>query len=416
MKRILYYIASLVIVSTTVSCVNDDTDFSDYFNQSHGDTTVVNDSDTIVTPTVPIKTIEIDSTALAESADVVPTDETDPAYEDYVENAEFKYTINIAFSETGDAVVTGNTTRASVTVDGNHVTVKTSTKKIQYVLSGSSSNGSFKIYSEYKFKVTLNGLTLTNPTGAAFNNQCGKALYMVLADGTTNRLEDGSTYADVANEDMKGTLFSEGQIIFSGSGSLNVIANGRNAIASDDYIRIRPGVKIYTKALARNGIKVNDGLWIDGGVLNIETHAGGAKGINCEANVNIAGGRTTIIGSGGVTIEEGDTTSCAGIKCDSTLNMTGGTLNIKSTGEGGKGIRTNGNLIFAGGELNIVTTGEKGLSSPKGVKCDTDMSITGGAFYVYSVNAAALDVEGTFTLADGYVTQQVGTHYYIVDY
>ena len=44
------------------------------------------------------------------------------------------------------------------------------------------------------------------------------------------------------------------------------------------------------------------------------------------------------------------------------------------------------------------------------------MSITGGAFYVYSVNAAALDVEGTFTLADGYVTQQVGTHYYIVDY
>lgn len=413
MKRILYYIAAFIVASTVASCVNDDTDFSDIINQGKTDTTVV-DSDTVVVPTIQVKSIEIDSTALEETPDVVPTDENDPDYEDYVENAEFKHTIYINFSEAGDAQVTGSTSKVSATVSGNHVVIKTATKKIQYILTGSSSNGSFKIYSEYKFKLELNGVTLTNPTGAAINNQCGKTMYLVVADGTTNRLEDGANYTDVANEDMKATLFSEGQIIMSGSGTLNVIANGRNAIASDDYLRIRPGVRLYAKAIARNGIKTNDGVWIDGGVINIETHASGAKGINCDASVNIAGGRTTIIGSGGVVIEQTDTTSCAGVKCDSTLTMTGGTLNIKMTGEGGKGINVKSNFSFDGGELNIVTTGEKGLASPKGVKCDGDMSITAGSLYVYSTNAAALDVAGTFALAEGYRSKETGQHYYVV--
>ena len=415
MKRILYYIAALVITSFAVSCENDDTDFSDIINNHKTDTTVV-DSDTVVVPVIEVKEIAIDSTALDEPSEVIPTDHEDPSYEDYVENAEFKYTVNINFSDDGNATLSGNTARVKATVNGNHVTISTSTKKIEYVVSGSSTNGSLKIYSDYKFKLTLNGVTLTNPNGAAINNQCGKTMYLVLADGTTNRLEDGSAYTDVEGEDQKATFFSEGQIIFSGSGTLNVIANGRNAITSDDYVRIRPGVRIYAKALARNGIKTNDGVWIDGGVLNIETHASGSRGINCESNIYINGGRTTIIGSGGVTIEQGDTTSCAGVKCDSTLTMTAGVLNIKCTGEGGKGIRSHGDFLFSGGELNIVTTGEKGLASPKGVKCDAGLSITGGRFYVYSTNAAALDIEGSFYLADGYISQQIGTHYYIVDY
>ena len=400
MKKFLYYsLVPAALIMVMASCVNDDTDFDDILPQYQ----------------VEPQAIELDFSDLTEASDMPVLDENDEAFNDYVENSSWNKVINIHF-DGNTATVTGTVAGVAVSTAGAHVTITNLMGPVKYVVTGVTTNGSLKFYGDKRFQVLLDGAEILNPNGAAINNQGNKTLYVVLADGSTNRLQDGTTYTMVDDEDQKAALFSEGQIIFSGSGSLNVIANGRNAIASDDYIRIRPGVKIYTKALARNGIKVNDGLWIDGGVLNIETHAGGAKGINCEANVNIAGGRTTIIGSGGVTIEEGDITSCAGIKCDSTLNMTGGTLNIKSTGEGGKGIRTNGNLIFAGGELNIVTTGEKGLSSPKGVKCDTDMSISGGAFYVYSVNAAALDVEGTFTLADGYVTQQVGTHYYIVDY
>ena len=229
-------------MSFSVSCENDDTDFSDIINNHKTDTIVV-DSDTVVVPPIEVKTIEIDSTALVEDEAVIPTDETDPTYEDYVENAEFKHTIYINFSEEGNAQVTGNTSKVSATVDGNHVVIKTATKKIEYILTGCSSNGSLKIYSEYKFKIALNGVTLTNPTGAAINNQCGKTLYMVVADGTTNRLEDGANYTDVANEDMKGTLFSEGQIIFSGKGTLNVV---RPENLPDHYIwdtsRINEGV------------------------------------------------------------------------------------------------------------------------------------------------------------------------------
>ena len=38
------------------------------------------------------------------------------------------------------------------------------------------------------------------------------------------------------------------------------------------------------------------------------------------------------------------------------------------------------------------------------MKCDTDFTIQGGAFYSCSPNGKALDVDGSLTIADGYTT------------
>lgn len=406
------YLTILLVALMATACVNDDTDFSHLIDggSDQPDPEVI----------IPID-IALDFSDLDEADDVVVTDETDEAYNDYEENTDWSYTINVAYD--GDEVtLSGNTSRVRYTVEGGHVVIRSTSNRVNYVLSGTSDNGSFKIYSENKFKLTLNGLDLTNPSGAAINNQGGKSLYLVLADGTENTLADGTTYADTDGEQMKGTLFSEGQVLVSGHGSLSINGNSRHGLVSDDYLRFRPGCKLYVKCSTGHGIKANDGIIIDGGVLNIEVSSDGNKGIKCDSTMIINGGRTTILATGGVAITAAtdiapaDTSSCAGIKCDYPLTINGGNVLIKATGEGGKGINNTGDITINGGSVKIVTMGIKGLTSPKAIKGDGALVVNGGYLYSYSSNGSPIDANGGLTVADGYTVWETKPQRIIISF
>ena len=315
------------------ACVNDDTDFSAYINEQ------------------------------------APTSSND--------------TIRILYSGT-TATVSGDS-HGIVSVSGADVTVNdpTSTSAMVLVLSGTTPNGSLLVYRSLKYEVVLNGVSITNADGPAINNQCGKAFHLTLANGTVNTLTDGTVYAE-QSYDQKGTLFSEGQIYVEGTGALNVNGNGKNGIASDDYVIFRSGtVNVNVAATGSNGVKVNDGFTIEGGTLNIDVKADGARGIRNEARTTIAGGNTTITTSGDCKIEtlDGivDTTSCAGIKSDSLFVMTAGTLTITSTGDGGKGINCTENIELSGGTMVVTTTGDNDMSKPKALKSDTGIIVSGGS-------------------------------------
>ena len=348
------------------------------------------------------KVIELDYSDLEEPAETIPEDEMASDYGDYVENTSWATTVYIHFD--GDtAIVTGDT----AIVNGAHVTMTNATKRVRYIVSGSTSNGSLKFYSLRKFQLQLNGVEITNPHGAAINNQCGKSLYLVINEGTVNTLRDGETYDMIENEDQKATIFSEGQILVSGKGQLNIYSTGKSCMTSDDYVFVRPGTKLYFNSTSGHGIKAKDFVYIKGGVINMEIAADGAKGINCDSLVYITGGRTTIINSG--TTEFGTdslgnevTTGASGVKTDYNMTMTGGTLNIKCTGDDAKGVNVTKPLLFTGGELNVVLTGKNTYQDPKGVKCDSDCTIEGGSFYSCALNGKAMDVDGTLTVEDGY--------------
>ena len=350
----------------------------------------------------------MDFSELTEGTERIPEDEDDLDYGDYVENTVWSTTVRIAFD--GDtATVTGNPTSVMVSADGAHVTISSVAKHVRYIVSGTTDNGSLKFYSERRFQLQLNGVDITNPNGAAINNQCGKSFYLVLNQGTVNTLRDGEDYAMVEDEDQKGVVFSEGQILMSGKGQLNVYSVGKHCIASDDYVFIRPGAKLYLNSTSGHGIKAKDYVHIKGGVINMEIAADGTKGINCDSLVYITGGRTTIINSGTSKIETdslGETlsTGAAGVKADYNLTMKGGTLNIKCTGNDAKGINVAQPFLFNGGTLNVVVTGQQTTVAPKGVKCDTDCSINGGSFYSCAPNGKALDVDGTLNIAEGYTS------------
>ena len=361
-------------------------------------------SGTALTTTLGTFDVTIDTSALTET-ETIPGS-TDTYYEDYVETYTPTTTIKIAYNG-NSATVSGESEGVTVTKEGADVTVNSTVKNIAYELSGTTSDGSFKIYSEKKFEVILNGVDIPNPTGAAINNQ-GKRMYVVVKDGTTNKLTDGSSYTMVDNEDMKGTLFSEGKLAFSGSGTLSVYSNAKNGIVSDDYVFIRPNTNIYVKSTTNHGIKTNDGVIIRGGVVNVEVSADAAKGINTDGFIQIEGGRVTAITSGGSSYDSEDKEykGCAGIKSDSIFVISGGEVNVKSTGAGGKGLNSSQTMTITGGTIRAIAAGKNFSSgnddvAAKAIKSAGDMTISGGDIMARSAAHEAIETKGKLTVSAG---------------
>ena len=393
-KRLSYSLILVALALVTASCVKDDTDMDDIIAQYQ------------VKPV----SIEMDYSALSEADDVPITDENDSAYNDYVENSSWNKVIAINFQ--GDRVeVNGSVSGVVIEPNGAHVTIMNISGPVKFVVSGTTADGSLKFYGDKRFQLLLNEVSIDNPHGAAINNQGSKSMYVVLADGTTNRLQDGLDYAMVDEEDQKAALFSEGQIIFSGKGQLDVTAVGRGGIRSDDYIRIRPGVKIHVNCSALDGLRANDGITIDGGVINIETTGAGAKGVRSGGLMTVNGGRLVAISDGDTRIEtvDGvvDTATCAALYCDTLMTVNAGIVRLKATGDGGKGINGKHDIIINGGSVEAVATGTREVKKPKGVKTDGNFAISGGYFYSYSRRSDPMDVTGMTRVAPGYKTYDI---------
>jgi len=269
------------------------------------------------------------------------------------------------------ASVTGDIEKVAINQTGADVTVTSASEKyLQLTVSGESTDGSLLVYSQRAWGLVMNGLTLTNQDGPAINNQCSKWLYVTLSDNTENTLADGGTYTE-QEYDQKGTFFSEGQMQFLGTGKLNVKGSCKNGIACDDYIVIDDGTLVIdVTSVGGRGIKVNDGITINGGTTTITTSG------KCKVET-VNGVR--------------DTTSAAGIKSDSLFVMNAGSLTITSKGDGGKGVNSTDSVIVKGGTINITTTGSNDVGKPKGVKSDKAIVVSGGSFTVKVSKSWACD-------------------------
>ncbi|MBP5171986.1 MAG: carbohydrate-binding domain-containing protein [Bacteroidales bacterium] len=324
-----------------------------------------------------------------------------PDPEDMLENNDFTTEIDIDMSnpvaKTQDGV--------EVTVRGSHVPANHgSTKKVCYVLSGTTEDGSFTVLGDKKYAVRLMDVVIANPDSAALNLLSGKRAFIILPEGSANTLSDGS------GGSHKGTLYGKGKLFFNGSGSLTVTARTNNGIHSADYIVFNKGNNIYVNATANHGIKANDGIYVNGGILNVEVSAPAAKGINCESHIVINGGRTTVLtsGEGAYDSDDCEAKGSAGIKVDSSLTVNAGELWLKSSGSGGKGISVDGEARFNGGSVYVVTTGgqfvsNNDTSSPKAVKADGDICIAGGGLWLRTggTGGEGLETKGTLTVTGG---------------
>ena len=354
-----------------------------------------------------------------------PTAVADATYFDEADDIKTQqFTTQVAIDMSNPTEKTENGVTITVT-DGKHITADHGkTQGICYVVSGTTADGSLTISGSADYEVNLNNANITNSQSTALNLDGKGGAYIVLTG--SNKLTDGTV------EDHKSALYGKGKLLFSGSGSLEIQGQYNNGIQSKSYVLFEKGINVYVNA-ANHGIKGSDAI-INGGIINVETAGLGAKGINCDEDIVINGGRTTVIatGDGEWDEEELETKAVSCIKCDSVLTINGGEVYVKATGSGGKGLKADWECYITGGKVHAITTGGlyyndgttenlnyKGntdniddaySSSPKGIKIGTKnehgiLTISGGDVMVRTAgtNGEGIESKGTLNITDGSV-------------
>ena len=357
----------------------------------------------------------------------IDTDQDD----DQVANATFDRTVKIVYAGTS-ATVTGTTDDFAVSIDKAGVTITNKgTEAVIYDLSGSSSDGYFKLYSTRKQELLLNGLSLTNKKGAAINNQSHKRTYVVVKG--TNTLADGASYSQTPeNEDEKAAFFSEGQLVFSGDGTLTVNATGKAGITSDDYVRFMSSPTVKVTSSAGHGVRGKEAVIVSDGNVDVSVSGTGKKGFSSDTLVYFGGGVTNIVTTGSAGEVDGELTGVAGIKADLRFEMADGVLTVTSSGTGAKGISGDNVAYFKGGTVTVNVTGANygtssgggfggpgggpgggwpGQNNPsndnsvasKAIKFDGNLYISGGKIHASSAKHEAIEAKGVLVVSGGEV-------------
>lgn len=310
--------------------------------------------------------------------------------------------VNVVYDGTSANVfISGNIAPyVNATINGAHVSISQSNTtdidgdEITYMLSGSSSDGSLTLDGSYKCTVSLAGVTLTNPSGAAMTINNKKRIQLSVKKDTENTLTDG------ANGSQKACIYSKGQLQLQGNGTLNITGNTAHAIKSGDYITTK-NLTLNILSAAKDGISCNkyfqmksgnitiksvgdDGiqtdlesdddstaeteghdeensgnLYVEGGTLSITipTTAAGGKCLKAEGLVRIDGGTLSLTASGKVdTSDSSDPSYTAAIK-GTNVTINNGTLDIKVTGVAGRGLSADNTITTNGGTMTITNSG-----------------------------------------------------------
>ncbi len=271
---------------------------------------------------------------------------------------------------------------APITVDGPGVTISGSTASIttggNYRATGALGNGMIAVNTADEVQLTLDNVTLTNPTGPAINVISAAKLSLVLADGTSNTLTDGATYSDTT---LKATLFSNDTLEISGNGALAITGKYKHGIASDDDLIINGG-NITIVSAATDGFHANDAITVNGGTIKITQV--GSDGFESEGTFLVAGGTFNLA------------VADDGLIGADTFTINGGMINITS---GVEGIESKNRIIINDGAISIVV-------SDDGLNAANDITINGGQIYA-TASGDAIDSNGTLNFNGG-VTVALG--------
>lgn len=316
------------------------------------------------------------------------------------------------FTFTDGGITASEGTYDGYKIEGTSLTINDSGT---YVLSGSCADGSVKVKrGTTGVTLVLSGLTLTSSTTAPIACNKSTEVRIIVASGSVNTLTDSAknnddnypdnTYAENAVIKCK----DGSQVTLSGSGTLNITANGKSGIKS--------GATTDEEGEAR--------MTISDLTLNITASVNDA--INAEQLLNVT--------SGNITISAGDDA----IHSDYILNIgsengEGPVINIKNCHSGLEAATLNvysGNITIHASDdcLNAANSDLSGYAfslniyggtlvmdttSGDGVDSNGSLTISGGTLVVWSANTAdnqPLDADGTITISGGTVLAAGGSN------
>lgn len=313
------------------------------------------------------------------------------------------------------------------------------TKGGVYNISGSIPDGSIYVDTEENVKLILNGISVNSSSGAALYCYNAKNLYIELADGKENSLSDASGYTfggkneSSENNEPNAAVYSKSDLIFSGSGKLNVTGNYALGIRCNDDLTIEGGD--ITVSAVTNGVRGSDSVTVSGGSLTVAAEKDGIKSTN-----DTDSGKGFVAVSGGIiNVTAGED----GIQSQQQLSVSGGEINITTTGDvvestndgwgapwrsdissnedeaTSKGLKSGAAMTISGGKIKVNSTdhsihgagailienGELSLSSSKGkgITAHGSLTVDGGIINVAN-STEGLESKADITINGGEIT------------
>ena len=331
--------------------------------------------------------------------------------------------------------------------------------EITYILKGNTEDGSFTLNGSFKSKVELQGITLINPSGAAIDIENGKRIELSSKNGTVN------TLVDCSGGKQKAALYCKGHLELKGKGELNVTGKTGHAISAKEYVEMKnctvnilgapkDGINCTQYFLMESGtLSISgvdgDGIQVDfkdaegkreeedtgsitieGGAVSMTVTGTAAKGLKAQGDFSISDGDVIIksSGPGEWDSEKLKTKASCCVGIDGNAVVKGGSMTLTASGGGGKGISCDGEFLMEGGEVSITTSGgalvyNNGTlsqnytgnldrinsdykSSPKGIKCDSNLTINNGKIFVKTIgnNGEGIESKKILTINGGDIT------------
>ena len=283
-----------------------------------------------------------------------------------------------------------------------------------YTVSGACADGSIKIKKGTTgVTLVLSGLDLTSAATAPIT--CGRSseVTIVAASGTVNALTDsaqnnGDSYPENTDTENAVIKCKDGSnVTLSGSGTLNIAANGKNGIKSG----------ATTEAEGEASLTVQE--------LTLNITAGVNDAINAEQTLSIPSGTLTIaaaddaihadytlnIGADGTDGPSITVTGCyEGLEAAS-LNIFSGSIDITATDDCLNAANSDLSgyeftMTISGGTIRAYTSGGDGFDS------NGSLTISGGDIAVWTASTAdnqPLDADGAITITGGTVLAAGGS-------
>lgn len=318
-------------------------------------------------------------------------------------------------------------TGSGATVDNNILTI---TSAGTYNITGNLTDGQILVNTEdtEQVRILLNGVNISSSTSSAIYIQKGDTV-LTLANKTENIISDATNYVyeDETSDEPDAAIFSKGDVVINGTGSLIVKGNYNTGIRTKDNLTIESGNITITSE--DDGIKGKDSVTILGGNINITSGADGIKSTNdtdeTKGYIYIEGGtfninsqNDAIEAESTLTINDGNFTIISGNGSKNGRDhqgdmppgggMGGGGMTPPPFGGGGKTPPPFGGrgITSTSNTSNYSNTDETVSTSSKSLKATTAITINGGTFNINSADDSIHSDEvnvnnGTFTLESG---------------
>ena len=273
-------------------------------------------------------------------------------------------------------------------------------------------DGTYLLSGTYEGQILINvsdGVDISCEDSAAIYVASADKVFITTTSGSDNKVSTTGAFVQTDDNTVDGVIFSKGNLVLNGEGTLSVTSAQGHGIVSKDDLKITSGT--YVINAAEKGLESNDMIGIAGGNLTITA---GDDGMNTEGYILIEDGTITITADDDaihadalLTIENGVLQLDAHEGLEATvITINGGTIDLNATDDGINAAQKvddyTPTVEINGGQITI----NMGAGDTDAIDSNGYLYINGGTVSIYAQSPFDYDIDGAINGGEVYVNGQ----------